>query len=467
MTTRAPRGRVLVLGLGRFGGGREATRFLARRGFAMRVADKAAPETLRDSMEALRDLDIDWRVPSEDPAVLDGIDLCVVNPAIPDDNALLRAARERGIPCTQEIALFLENYPGRVVLVTGTNGKSTTTTLLAQALRKAGIDTLVGGNLGHSLLADEERWSPDQCAVVEISSFQLERLDPRRHDVTGAVMTPVTRDHLDRHGSLENYRAAKAVAPALATGFYVFGADDAVAESFATKASQRLRHRRGPWQSGDAAHVEDGWLILDQGADPGPLCHVDALSLIGEFHHDNAMGAALAASALGADRAAIGFALATQKPLPFRLQLAGLRDGVRIYDNAVSTAIESTESALDSLRGTVHWVGGGKSKEGDAGYARCADALCKRVASASLFGAAAPRLSEDLRARGVRVTAHQQLEQALDAALAQARKGEALLFSPAFASFDQFTNFKARAERFHAWLGRKDQTSGSRSAAQD
>lgn len=449
-----PRQLALVLGLGRFGGGREAARFLARRGFALRVADKAAPESLKDSMDALADLAVDWRIGPESESALDDVSLVVVNPAIQDDHPLLLAAKRRGIPCTQEVALFLERYPGRVVLVSGTNGKSTTTTLLARALRCSGIDTLAGGNLGNSLLADEELWRTDQCAVLEISSFQLERLDATRHRVAGAVMTPVTRDHLDRHGSLGKYHAAKAVAAALATDFWVHGAADAVAAGFATNARATLRHRRGPRQDGDAAWVEDGWLMLGTGDDPGPLCHADAMSLIGAFHHDNAMGAALAAHALGALRGPIGLALAIQEPLPYRLQFAGLRAGVRVYDNAVSTAIESTESALDSLTGTVHWVGGGKSKEGDAGYARCADALGKRVASAALFGAAAPRLSEELRARGVRVSAHEQLEGALDAALARAHAGEALLFSPAFASFDQFPNFRARAQRFRAWLDR-------------
>lgn len=442
----------LVLGLGRFGGGREAARFLARHGYALRVADKAPPDSIAEAIAALEGLEVDWRLGPESEALLDGVALVVVNPAIPNEHEVLVAARRRGIPCTQEVALFLESYPGRVVLVSGTNGKSSTTTLLARALRCASIDTLVGGNLGNSLLADEAQWRTDQCAVLEISSFQLERLDPARHRVCGAVMTPVTRDHLDRHGSLEAYRAAKAVAARLASEFWVYGAGDGVAAGFATNAKTTLRHRHGPAQAGDAAFLDDGWLVLGTGDDPGPLCHVDALRLLGEFHWDNAMGAALAAQALGAKRHAIGLGLAIQAPLPYRLQFAGLRGKVRVYDNAVSTAIESTESALDSLAGPVHWVGGGKSKEGDAGYARCAEALATRVASAALFGAAAARLGEELAARRVTVSTHEQLEAALDAALARARPGEALLFSPAFASFDQFPNFRARAQRFRAWL---------------
>ena len=451
----------LILGLGRFGGGGEAARFLARHGHALRVSDKAVPDSLRASIASLADYDVDWRLEQEDPRALEGVDLCVVNPAFPDAHPLLVEARARGIPLTQEVALFLENYPGRVVLVTGTNGKSSTTHLCARALAQAGIDTLVGGNIGHSLLADESRWHAAQCAVLEISSFQLERLDPARHAVSGAVMTSVTRDHLDRHGTLERYQAAKAVAAALARDFYVHGADDTIAASFASPAATRLHHRRSSRRDGDSAWITDGFLWFDDPTDPGPLCHVDALELLGRFHQDNAMGAALAARQLGASRHAIGLALATTEALPFRLQFAGLRDGVRIYDNAVSTAIESTESALDSLHGHVHWVGGGKSKDGAAGYARCAEVVSSRIASAAVFGAAAQPVSAALLARGVRVSAHDQVEEALDAAAARAHRGEAILFSPSFASFDQFANFTERAARFHAWLRTDPATSTS------
>ena len=184
--------RALVLGLGRFGGGREAAAFLLRGGWQVRVADKAGRASLAESIAVLTahpQVDsIEWCLEREDEDLLADIDLLVCNPAIADAHPLLAAARHRAIPVTQETNLFLEHYPGRVVLVTGTNGKSTTTTLLEHALRAGGADVLAGGNLGKSLLAEQGAWHARQIAVLEISSFQHERCDPARHSVAGAVV---------------------------------------------------------------------------------------------------------------------------------------------------------------------------------------------------------------------------------------------------------------------------------------
>ncbi|MBK8100920.1 MAG: hypothetical protein IPK26_27870 [Planctomycetes bacterium] len=202
--------RVLVHGLGRFGGGLEAIRFLHRRGCNVRIADKNTGPDLDHSRQALAGLpDLDWQLGREDEALLHGIDLFVANPAVPDHHPLLAAARKRGLPVTQEVDLFLSAYPGTVVAITGTNGKSTTSTLTHAALQRGGQPALLGGNIGHSLLADEAAWERDQVAVLEISSFQLERLDPCSR-VHGAVFTRVLKDHVDRHGTLDAYHAARA-----------------------------------------------------------------------------------------------------------------------------------------------------------------------------------------------------------------------------------------------------------------
>jgi UDP-N-acetylmuramoylalanine--D-glutamate ligase len=442
----------VVVGLGRFGGGVAAARFLWRLGYRLRVVDKATADALRESVAALDSIAVEWRLGGEDPATLDGADLCVLNPAIPNAHPLAVAARTRGMPTTQEAALFLEHYPGRVVLVTGTNGKSSTTMLIGQALRASGIDVIVGGNLGNSLLDDAETWHRDQCAVLEISSFQLERLEGTSLRVAGTVYAPVTRDHLDRHGSLAAYHEAKAVAATMADEFCVVDAQDHVAGGFASTARRRLRHSTAGARDDVHAWLDgDGWLTLGIGDDAGPLCHGDALLLEGKFQRGNALAAALAAHCLGAPRPRIGLGLALARPLPYRLQRLGTVRGVTVYDNAVSTAVESTVSALETLVGRVHWVGGGKSKDGDDGYRATAAALAGRIESAALFGAAAPLVTAELRARNVVASAHEALEDALDAVLARARAGDLLLFSPAFASFDQFANFRARAQRFHDW----------------
>lgn len=440
----------LVHGLGRFGGGAAAAAFLHRRGYALRVADRAAGSDLDASRASLEQLPgIDWQLGREDPALLAGVDLLVLNPAVPDGHPLVRAARAAGIRCTQEVDLFLEHYPGQTVAVSGTNGKSTTATLLHAALSRAGLPALLGGNIGQSLLADEARWERGQTAVLEISSFQLERVDPARHRVAGAVLTRIGSDHLDRHGSLWAYRRAKGRLAAMADGFLVHAADDLVAAGFATRAGRRIGFALGPPPPGGMGR-QDGWLVARlAGPAAVRLVHEDALRLLGDFQRENALAAAAAALLLGAPPHAVGLAIACLPPLPFRLQLAAVLGGVRVYDNGVSTELESTASAVRNLEGAVHWVGGGKSKDGD--FDTPAAVLAPRLSSAHLFGDAARPLAARLGGR-LPTTRHERLDEALDAALAAARPGDAILWSPAFASFDQYPNFRSRALAFHRWL---------------
>ena len=439
----------LVHGLGRFGGGREAIRYLVHAGWWVRIADRSAGADLQEARDALAGLPrLDWQLGREDEALLADVRLFVANPGVPDHNPLLVAARARGIPITQEVDLFLADYPGRVVAVTGTNGKSTTSTLLHRALQQSGVPALLGGNIGHSLLAEAANWRRDQVAVLEISSFQLERLAPGRR-VHGAVFTRVLKDHVDRHGTLTAYQAAKGRLATAASEFVVHAADDPVASAYPTTAQRRLQYA-ATTPAPDSAGLLDGFIAVRLGRDAAEcIVHQDALRLLGGFQVENVMAAALAARSVGGTPHGIGVAMANAAPLPFRLQLVATRNGVRIYDNGVSTEIESTRSALQTLRGRVHWLGGGKSKDGD--YATVAAAVIPHVASAHLFGAAAEPLAQALGG-AVPTTVSTTLREALPKALAAAAPGEAILWSPAFASFDQYPNFRARALEFHALL---------------
>jgi UDP-N-acetylmuramoylalanine--D-glutamate ligase len=285
--------------------------------------------------------------------------------------------------------------------------------------------------------------------VLEISSFQLERLDAARR-VRGAVYTRVLKDHVDRHGTLAAYHAAKGRLAAAATGFVVHAADDPVAGAFATGAPLRLRYADAQ-PAPRSAGLADGFVAVRVGGGAAErLVHVAALRLLGAFQVENVLAASLAARALGAGPHGIGLAMASAAPLPFRLQLVGVRGGVRVYDNGVSTELESTRSALTALRGSrVHWLGGGKSKDGD--YDAFAAGIVPLVASAHLFGDAAPHLARALGGR-VPASVSATLREALPRALAAAAPGDALLWSPGFASFDQYPNFRARALEFHALL---------------
>ena len=325
------------------------------------------------------------------------------------------------------------------------------------------MDTLLGGNIGHSLLADEGRWRADQVAVLEISSFQLDRIDVQRHRVAGAVVTRVLKDHIDRHKTLAAYHGAKSRAAAMATDFVVCAADDAVACGFAHSARRAVRCQPDAAPAAGGMGLVDGWVTARlPGIDADRIVHVDALQLLGTFQRENVMAASAAALLLGATPHGVGLAMAAARPLPFRLQQVAVLGGVRVLDNGVSTEIESTRSALQSLQGRIHWVGGGKSKDGD--YRAVADGVSPYLASAHLFGAAAQPLGAILAER-LPTTVNVKLLEALEQAMAAARPGDLVLFSPAFASFDQYANFRARAMEFHQWLRDRRSVGGHAQAA--
>ncbi|MEO0479170.1 MAG: UDP-N-acetylmuramoyl-L-alanine--D-glutamate ligase [Planctomycetota bacterium] len=457
--------RVLVLGLGRFGGGRAAAKFLLEEGADLVVADRAEASSLEDSVRRLtadaRDLNAESRLRFElgvaEPE-LSGVDLVVVNPAIPGGHPTLRTAEEVGIEQTQELDLFLDAFPGRVILVTGTNGKSSITSALGFVLRTAGRPTLIGGNIGHSLLEDRNQWSEDAIAVLEVSSFQLERM--RERSVFGAVLAPVTVDHLDRHGTLENYRATKARAAKAAEIFLVHGADDQVAASFESPARHRFTHAET--DRVDAFVDEAGFLSLATGGKPRRLAHRDALRRLGNAQVRNLLATALAAEQVDLPTKRIGLGIAQAEPLPYRLRELRPIGRVRVFDDSVATSVLASRAALETL-GTqpriaaIHWVTGGVAKcEPDALPALARQALeglpCK-PARIAVFGRVGETFGAALAPSGVRVTTHASPIEALEESLAEAREtaSAALLFSPAFASFDQFPNFEARAKSFLTW----------------
>ncbi|MFI5381791.1 MAG: Mur ligase family protein, partial [Tepidisphaerales bacterium] len=200
--------RIVVFGLGHFGGGIAVSRWLVEQGAHVIVTDKATPEKLAESLAQLADLPIEYRLGEQNAADFSSAHLIVTSPAVKPDNELLEAARLAGVPITTEIRLFIERCPATIVGVTGTKGKSTTASMLGAILSRRHT-TWVGGNIGKSLLADLPNIRPDHKVILELSSFMLHYLEPMRWSPHIALITLVTQDHLDWHGSLAAYLAAK------------------------------------------------------------------------------------------------------------------------------------------------------------------------------------------------------------------------------------------------------------------
>ncbi|QDU69252.1 Mur ligase family protein [Engelhardtia mirabilis] len=444
--------RALVVGLGRFGGGLGATRWLAAQGARVTVTDPASAEDLAESVAALAPLvrsgAVELALGGHREADFEQAELVVANPAVRPDSPWLERARAAGARVTSEIGLFLERCPARVVGITGTQGKSSTTTFLTQLLAGNGFEARSGGNLGGSVLEGLEQLHAGQVIVLELSSYQLEALEhpPRLAQRASAVaVTNLLPDHLERHGTLEAYGAAKARVLELLgddpEGLAWLPESGPCAEW--SPVGPRVR-RHGPGSS-SGLH---GARLVAAGQDFGAL---DDLGLAPFQGHNVALALALALD-LGADpeRLAAGLPHLTA-PAHRREDLGGIA-GRHVYDNGVSTTPDSTLAALEGLpRGATALIGG-RSKGLD--WLPLGQALASRGDRVVAFGADGGEVAAGLGAAGVPVETVATVGEAVARALALTPQGATILFSPACASFDAYANFAQRAADFRNHLDR-------------
>jgi UDP-N-acetylmuramoylalanine--D-glutamate ligase len=403
---------VLVLGLAR--SGEAAALALARRGVKVVGVDR------NEELEAsrLRASGVEVVLGAEDPALVDDVDLLVKSPGVPNEVPLVAAARERGTPVWSEVELGSRLLSNPVIGVTGTNGKTTTTELLGAVFDAAGRPAAVAGNVGRPLTGLDGVLAEEAWVVCELSSFQLEDIESFRPRV--AVLLNLTSDHLDRHGDLDAYRAAKL----------------------------RIFENQEP----------DDVAVLPRGFDPVPghasrveFSADDELPaeplLPGAHNRENAAAAVAAARAVGIGDDALANALRTFAGVPHRLELVREVNGVRFVNDSKATNPEAAARALASYPPGLRIILGGSLKRTPfAGLAR--KARIARVACAYLVGEAADELAEALAAEGVRFRHSGDLEAAVRDAFAEAEPGDVVLLSPACASYDQFSNFEERGDRF-------------------
>lgn len=436
--------RALVVGLGAFGGGLGTARWLAEQGARVTVTDLRDETALEASVRGLADLDVDLILGEHRESDFAQADLVVANPAVPPRSKWLSIARTKGAEITSEVALFLERVPGRVLAVTGTHGKSSTVSMAQQLLVGGGRRAFVGGNIGGSLLGSLKGMEAGDTVVLELSSYQLEVLPstPMRGHADSVAITNILADHLERHGDEDQYLAAKAGILRLvgAEGVAILPRDErrlpvveARTLTHATAGHADLTIADGRFHCGDE--------ILGNVAD---------LQVSGTFQAGNALVALGLARVAGIPPESLAAQLPKITGLEHRLQDLGQRGGVHVIDNGVSTTPDSTEAVLrDVPTGSTLLVGGQAKRLPLDRLARAAQARGLRV---FLFGASRDMLLEAFGATDVAVSAHATLPDAVAIALESTPRGGTLLFSPACASFDAFTNFRARAEAFRSLL---------------
>jgi UDP-N-acetylmuramoylalanine--D-glutamate ligase len=436
--------RVLVVGLGKSGVG--SALFLAERGAKVAVSDAKSEEQLRDEIPLLLDHGINVETGRHSERTFREQDLIVVSPGVPFDVPQLVHARERGIPVIGEVELAARFLKGRIVAITGSNGKTTTTALAGEIISAGGREALVGGNIGTPAITFVDRAGDQTWLVLEISSFQLETIETFHPYI--AVVLNITPDHLDRHRTFENYAAAKArlFENQTAGDFAVLNADNEPCLAMASKTKAQVRWFSRLKEVTSGAFVRGGEIAWRDGDGKGEraIMPLSEIGLKGAHNVENVLAGVCVGMLAGIEPELIRRAVAQFKAVEHRLEYVATVRGVEYYNDSKATNVDATMKALESFAGGIHLILGGKDKGSD--YSVLNPLLQERVKRVYTIGAAAAKI--EAQARGTEIVNAGTLEAAVRRASEEAAPGDIVLLAPACASFDQFDSYEHRGQLF-------------------
>jgi len=475
--------RILVVGLAREGG--VAAQWLAERGARIVISDLRSAEALTQPLASLEPFDVELRLGPQTPNLLAGIDAIVVSPGVPQDIPLLASARANNIPITSETRLFAQHCPAPLIGITGSSGKTTTTTLTAKMLEHAGLTTWLGGNIGDPLLERLSEIHSDDKVVMELSSFQLltwsEQPDTSTstlpwHDSRGfspqiAAVLNVTPNHLDRHPSMTHYTAAKAqvLADQTAGDLAILSHDDPITAGWASNG--RVSVEAGPGQEevvfplkgrvitfglsrrpqGDGCWIEDGQIWLRQQDQARPILPVSAVCLRGSHNLANIAAACCLATAGGASPESLAEIASTFAGVEHRLEVIGSHSDVLWVNDSIATSPERSLAALRSFDEPLILLAGGRDKH--LPWQDWAEGVYENVRDIITFGEAAALIEETLKpipndCQLQSIHRGHDLANAVELAHRLARPGEVVLLSPGGTSYDAYVNFALRGQHF-------------------
>ncbi|MBI2956626.1 MAG: UDP-N-acetylmuramoyl-L-alanine--D-glutamate ligase [Acidobacteria bacterium] len=434
---------VVVVGLARTGAA--AARFLAARRARVTVSEQRPESALGEEPSALRALGVRVECGGHREASFLQADLIVPSPGVPLTLPVLAQARQKGIEIISELELAWRFLRGAVVAVTGSNGKTTTVTLLGKIFSDARRRVQVGGNIGFPLIGLVETARDDTINVVEVSSFQLEAITSFRPRV--AALLNITPDHLDRHAAMSDYVAAKArlFGYQRQDDFAIFNADDRYCAELAPEVrAQRFwfsRQRRLDVGS----FVEDGWVNYANGPVRERVLPREEIRLRGQHNLENVLAAVCAARVLDVPAERIRAAVAAFEGVEHRLEFVADVGGVRFYNDSKATNVDAALKAIEAFDSNLIVILGGKDKGSD--YRPLRQPLRQRARHVLLIGAAREKIAAQLR-NGLPCELLETLPEAVVRAAAVAQPGDTVLLAPACASFDQFENFEHRGRVF-------------------
>ncbi|MBV9573768.1 MAG: UDP-N-acetylmuramoyl-L-alanine--D-glutamate ligase [Acidobacteriales bacterium] len=435
---------VLVVGLGK--SGVASAIFLKSRGARVTVTDIKSEDQLRKEIPTLLDHGIDVETGGHGDRSFHDQDLIVVSPGVPVDSPPLIQARSRGEKIIGEIELASWFLPAQIVAITGSNGKTTTTSLTGEVLAAAGRKVLVGGNIGTPAISLVEKTTPETIVVLEVSSFQLETIDIFRPKI--AAVLNISPDHLDRHGSMDAYVNAKAriFENQGAEDFAVLNHDDQACVEMARKTKSQLY-----WFSRNGEVIRGAFLrqgriyFRDANADEREIMPAADIPLKGAHNVENVLAVVCLSSLLDCEPESIRAGVRNFKAVEHRLEYVATIKGVEYYNDSKATNVDAAIKAIESFRSNVHLILGGKDKDSD--YTALNELLRARVKRVYLIGAAAGKIESHIK-DAVEIIHAGTLENAVRQAGASAHPGDVVLLAPGCASFDQFEDYTHRGRIF-------------------
>jgi UDP-N-acetylmuramoylalanine--D-glutamate ligase len=437
--------KVLVVGLGK--SGLAAAIFLRRRGAHVTVSDIRSAEALAKDIPALLDEGINVEAGGHGLLTFRRQDLIVVSPGVPLETPELVQARNLGRPIIGELELAARFLKGQILAVTGSNGKTTTTSLLGEILEKAGLRTQVGGNIGVPVVALIEESTDDTWNVLEVSSFQLETTEQFHPRI--AVILNITPDHLDRHGTFENYALAKEriFAEQDQNDYCVLNADNMRAAAAAKRSKAKIYWFSLEHSVDQGAWVEGGEILFRPSPEsaPEPIMPLSSIPLKGDHNIENVLASVCAGRLAGASAEAIRSAVEQFKAVEHRLEYVTTLNGIDIYNDSKATNVDATAKAIAAFPGNIHLILGGKDKNSD--YTELNELLRARVKAVYTIGSAAAKIESQLRGI-VALHSCETMDKAIAAIAAAAHPGDIVLLAPACSSFDQFESYEHRGRVF-------------------
>ena len=435
--------RVLIVGLKR--SGVAAAKLCAEKGARLTVSDSAEPAAFSVETSALRELTVEYEFGGHRVQTFLKADLIVASPGVPLSIEPLQAARKKGIEVISELELASRFLRGRMVAITGSNGKTTTTALAGDIFRAAGFHTLVGGNIGTPLASLVPLSTEESITVAEVSSFQLEAI-PTFRPFVGVVLN-VTPDHLDRYSSFEEYASFKRALFRNQTSaeWAVLNRDDPVTARFAKDLPPRV------WWFSQQAVLEEGTVYSGErievalGGVRTPVIRRHEIPLLGAHNVENCLAAVSAAAILGADFRNVARAISEFPGVEHRLEFLTELKGVKYYNDSKATNVDATRKALEAFEGNVVLILGGKDKGSD--YTVLSPLLKSRVKTVLLIGAAAGKIEGQLK-DVIEMRRCGTLQRAVEVVPSLTTPGDIVLLAPACASFDQFENYEHRGRVF-------------------